>query len=319
MTRATLVSTLLISAMTLALGRFHPSRHNAPPPAERVSIERASPIRAELNTPADFALLLVSGAPRPIYALSLVPGGVFTLETLQRDIALDPLLARAYAGFDFSHARIGAFARDEWRFVSFRRAGGICWTTRPILIRSGETYLTDGAIVILARCGNVVQPLAQFPQEEPPVSLDTVTYDVPWPLAQPQLTAALTNLMNSAPNLPDTLDAAPPAPLATHQDGGSLSADLSAELYGSGFNAFNSGAIGGVSGFSPAGATSVPHAPSDSGGPDTPGNPVLPDSPIVPTPEPHTLALISAGLVVALFAARRGKANREFMSFLFDL
>jgi hypothetical protein len=250
---------------------------------------------------------------------------VFTLETLQRDIALDPLLARAYAGFDFSHARIAAFARDEWRFVSFRRAGAIFWTTRPILIRSGEMYLTDGAIVILARCGNVVQPLAQFPQEEPPVPLDSVTYDVPWPLAQPQLTAALANLMNSVPDPPGTPDAAPQAPHVTHQDGVGLSADLSAELYGSGFNAFNSGAIGGVSGFGPAGATSVPHAPSDSGGPDTPGNsgnpvnPGLPDSPIVPTPEPHTLALMSAGLVVALFAARRHKANREFMFFLFDL
>ena len=67
------------------------------------------------------------------------------------------------------------------------------------------------------------------------------------------------------------------------------------------------------------------HAPSDSGGPDTPGNsgnpvnPGLPDSPIVPTSEPHTLALMSAGSVVALFAARRRKANREFMFFLFDL
>jgi hypothetical protein len=304
MTRATLVSALLISVLTLAL---RPLRHNAALPVEPVSVGPVSQIRADLSAPADSALL-VRGAARPIYALSLVPGGVFTLETLRRDVALDPLLARAYSGFDFSHARVGTFALDEWRFVSFRRAGAIYWTTRPILIRSGETYLTDGAIVILARCGNVVQPLAQFPQEEPPGSLDTVSYDVPWPFAQPALTDAL---MNSVPDPFERPDAAPQAPQATHQDGAGLSADLSAEFYSSGFNSFNPGAIGGVNGFNPVGATSAPHAPIDFGGPDNPpGNTGLPGSPpVVPTPEPHTLALIGAGLVAAWFVGRRSLAS----------
>lgn len=91
---------------------------------------------------------------RPVYPYSVIPGGVYSPQELERDLSKDRLLREHYADFNFATARVVTTAEARYAYVSYRLGGRLLWTTRKLRIPKGETLLTDGLNYCRTRCGN---------------------------------------------------------------------------------------------------------------------------------------------------------------------
>lgn len=109
---------------------------------------------------------------RRLYPYSVIPGGVENAQELRNAIANDPLVAALYANFNLSKAHIIRLARDRWVYVSYRLGGHIYWTKKRVLLRAGETLITDGKHEARTRCGNRISdtPVQPVSDKEPPSS-----------------------------------------------------------------------------------------------------------------------------------------------------
>lgn len=107
---------------------------------------------------------------RRLYPYSVIPGGVESVQELRNAIANDPLVAALYANFDLSRAHIIQLAHDREVYVSYRLGGHIYWTKKRLLLRAGETVITDGKHEARTRCGNRISetPVQPVSQNEPP-------------------------------------------------------------------------------------------------------------------------------------------------------
>ncbi len=105
-----------------------------------------------------------------MYPYSVVPGGVHSPQELRNAIAHDPQVAGLYANFDLSRAHIERLTRDREVYVAYRYKNRIYWTKRRLLLRAGETVITDGKETGRTRCGNRVSdtPMQPVTQDEPP-------------------------------------------------------------------------------------------------------------------------------------------------------
>jgi hypothetical protein len=90
----------------------------------------------------------------PYYRYSVIPGGAYTREELEKALARDRVAAKHYAGFDITGAYPVTLDRERFSYVSYRVGEKIYWTSRPIRLRKGETLLTDGSHFVRTRCGN---------------------------------------------------------------------------------------------------------------------------------------------------------------------
>ena len=106
---------------------------------------------------------------RRIYPYSVIPGGVESAQELRNAIAHDAQVAQLYAHFDFSRAHIERLAGDRELYVAYRYDDRIYWTQKRVLLRSGETVITDGKETGRTRCGNRVSvtPMQPVRQDEP--------------------------------------------------------------------------------------------------------------------------------------------------------
>jgi hypothetical protein len=105
---------------------------------------------------------------RLVYPYSVVPGGVRSADELREIATHDPVVAKHYAGFDYTRARVIEVDRSRLVYVSYRRGGQIHWTSKQASLHKGEMLLTDGRITARTRCGNQVSVLPQAdtsPQE----------------------------------------------------------------------------------------------------------------------------------------------------------
>jgi hypothetical protein len=129
---------------------------------------------------------------RPIYAYSVVPGGVKDAHELKWVAQHDPVVASHYAGFDYGRARVERLALARSVYVSYRLGNRVYWTRRRVTLKKGETVITDGKITARSRCGNRVEeaPQQATSSSEPPVA----KFD------EPMLPAIGTGLLN--PPLP---------------------------------------------------------------------------------------------------------------------
>ena len=119
---------------------------------------------------------------RADYRYSVIPGGAFNERELRRAITADPVVAAHYTQLDQSRIRSEIVARDRFVHVSYRKGNQIFWTKKKLLLRRGETILTDGTTQIRARCGNCIseEPLAPTAQEDPDIiEFDRLTDDTP--------------------------------------------------------------------------------------------------------------------------------------------
>jgi hypothetical protein len=158
----------MLCAFAAALIAFGVIRWPKEKPLETIagaSIMSRQPIRFESTSKLDFP-------QRRLYPYSVIPGGVESAQELRNAIANDPLVAELYANFDLSRAHIVRLKKDQLVYVSYRLGGRIYWTKKRLLLRAGETIITDGAHEGRTRCGNRVSETPKQPvaHDEPPNS-----------------------------------------------------------------------------------------------------------------------------------------------------
>jgi hypothetical protein len=110
-----------------------------------------------------------------VYRYSVVPGGTHSPGELRGAIARDAVVAAHYRDLDHSRLRTEVVASDRYVHVSYRKGDRVFWTAKKVLLRKGETILTDGTTEIRARCGNCIseEPAGPTSSEEP----DDVEFD----------------------------------------------------------------------------------------------------------------------------------------------
>jgi len=128
------------------------------------------PIRAGLPQAAP-SIALLSAAPvarpttRRVYPYSVVPGGVASQAELVRIVRSDKVVATHYASFDLSRAHEVTVGKPRAVHVSYRKGNKVYWTAKKVMLREGETLLSDGKNEMRTRCANRVSDVAQFPVE----------------------------------------------------------------------------------------------------------------------------------------------------------
>ena len=115
--------------------------------------------------------LLTSGPGRPVYMHSVVPGGVYSGSELRTAIRDDAVVAAHYRDLDQSRLRTEVVKQDRYVHVSYRKGDQVFWTKNKVLLRQGETIVTDGKTQVRARCGNCIseEPLLPTSESEPDV------------------------------------------------------------------------------------------------------------------------------------------------------
>ncbi len=104
---------------------------------------------------------------RAIYPYSVIPGGVLSNAELGRAVARDRVAADHYQDFSVQRARLEVVARPRLVFVSYRVADRVYWTRKRVLLKAGETILSDGAHQARTRCGNRIADTPQAPTQSP--------------------------------------------------------------------------------------------------------------------------------------------------------
>ncbi len=142
---------------------------------------------------------------RAIYRYSLIPGGIRSIDDLRAALEADGVLAEHYAGFDLAHASMATLDHDIWAYVSYRTVDGIFWTTKLVLLKSGEQVVSDGEHLARARCGNRISWLLE--RRTPPKAPDPEDMDYPVNFLEP-----LTNSGTPPLVLLPGISVIPPAP-----------------------------------------------------------------------------------------------------------
>lgn len=206
-------------------------------------------------------------ATRPLYPYSVIPGGAYSPAELKNAIALDPVVANHYVGFDVAKVRVIHLDRDEMEYVSYRIGERVYWTKRKLLIRKGEALLSDGTHEARTRCGNRLSDHAVKPT--------SAAQPLPAALETAEPTFAPTPDLIAGNYLPDATPTVGPPVLPTP---GGFIGSLVPPVYG----------------------------PIVGGGP-TPQVTPTPPGPPVATPEPGSLLLLASGVGSILAFARRRK------------
>ncbi|HTW25308.1 MAG TPA: PEP-CTERM sorting domain-containing protein [Candidatus Baltobacteraceae bacterium] len=211
---------------------------------------------------------------RPLYPYSVIPGGVESQAELKNAVGHDPIVADHYSDFDLSKVHVIVSDRDHLEYVSYRMADHIFWTSHRLLIRKGETLITDGTHTARTRCGNQLSDHAEqptSPKQPSPAALES-----PANAQAPDDGAAMPPELFAGNYLPEEF----PRP------GGPLLP--------------TGGAPGG-----PTGSLIPPVYYPIVGGGGPPGNSTTPP---VQTPEPGSFVLVAIGLAsLAAFVLRKRK------------
>jgi hypothetical protein len=220
-------------------------------------------------------------SPQTPYPYSVIPGGVQSAGELRNAIANDSVVRAHYADFAVANTRIERMGKPQAFYVSYRIGENIFWTKNAILLKVGETVLSDGVHMARTRCGNrlSVAPVAPISKIEPvPAAME---------LAGPAVLLASNAAPAELPFAPIPLTAIatpPPVPSAPP-----IGIFLPLPPF------FPIGASGTPG--SP-GAPIPPTPPSGTTPPSGPTPPVPPPAgpPPIAAPEPSALLLLAAGL-----------------------
>lgn len=109
---------------------------------------------------------------RPVYAHSVVAGGVENSAEMAEAMGKDPVVKAHYAGLQPAAFRPERLANDQQGYVSYRVRDKVYWSRRLMTLKKGETVLSDGTSLLRARCGNRIALTPQEPTlaeaNEPP-------------------------------------------------------------------------------------------------------------------------------------------------------
>lgn len=123
------------------------------------------------STDAPVRGAILRTASRPVYPYSLIRGGAYSAEELDRALAGDRVASAHYAGFDRARVHGMPAQSEQLLYASYRVHDQIYWTRRPVRLTLYEALLTDGEHLARARCGNRLSPTPQAPVG-PEVGLD---------------------------------------------------------------------------------------------------------------------------------------------------
>jgi hypothetical protein len=167
-----LTATACIALAALGVLVFSWTRANVVDPENAVGRSVESDFEFDEIAASDLAS---RPSQRPNYRYSVIPGGAYDALELRTAIQNDPVVAAHYEQIDQSKLRVERVARDRYVHVSYRKGNQILWTRNKVLLRQGETILTDGQTQIRARCGNCISDDPGLPTaaEEP----ETVEFD----------------------------------------------------------------------------------------------------------------------------------------------
>jgi hypothetical protein len=122
----------------------------------------------------------VDGAPDAsteavVYPYSIIPGGAADAAALREAIDADPVVRAHYANFDLSRTHVVRLTAPQVAHVSYRIGDDVFWTKKPLLLKTGETLLTDGQHYARTRCGNqlAASPGAVSADEPPSGAFDS--------------------------------------------------------------------------------------------------------------------------------------------------
>ncbi len=115
----------------------------------------------------------ISGADRPVYPYSVIPGGVTSSKELQARLHQDPVAAAHYRDFHAESARVIRLPNERQVYVSYRLGDRVYWSRHRITLHAGEAVLTDGVNLVRTRCGNRISETANEPTApgEPPTEV----------------------------------------------------------------------------------------------------------------------------------------------------
>ena len=143
---------------------------------------------------ADFSPPAALHADRPVYAYSVIPGGIASAKELQTALHQDPVVAEHYSDFQTHSARIVRLARTRHVYVSYRLGNRIYWTRKKVTLHAGESLFTDGKRLARARCGNRISETPAVPTSPSEPGEEVLNHPV-------------------APFIPETADSPLPGPI----------------------------------------------------------------------------------------------------------
>jgi hypothetical protein len=264
-------------------------------------------LAAEADNPAK--------STRPVYAYSLVPGGIQNVAELRSAMVRDSVIFAEYSTFHLERARVVRLDTARRAHVAYRIGDRVYWTKRKVTLEKGETVITDGVQTARTKCGNLISEDvlgAVSPKEPTEQALNT-------PLEPMQA----PNDLESDNRFPG-LDGPPSANPAPRPYDAPPSSNPWTEPGPGTVFIFPPPApipVGSGSGSPPAGPPirppSVPPGPPAPPvtpvsplppGPPVPSGPSVP--PVINTPEPGTAAQFLLALPVILYLRRRRKTKQ---------
>ena len=232
---------------------------------------------------------------RPVYAYSVVPGGVIDANEVRRAAASDPVVAEHYRDLDLARLHPVSLTMDTAAYVSFRKGGKVYWTTKKVRLAKGETVLSDGKNMVRARCGNRISDDSMsrsVPDEPPEAELDSpllpggpmAPLELPPPSEQGRLMEAA--LPAPLPDSPEAITLPTPEIGAINQD----------EPYHGPWPFIHG--IPWSWAFLALGPTPLPPQPYKPGDQSNSPASTASDDPVeAPTPEPASWLLVGAGIL----------------------
>lgn len=141
-----------------------------------------APIR-EIETKALPLNHMASLAKRPVFPYSVVPGGTKDGLEAQQMAQMDPAVRRHYAPLDLKRLSPVQVTKGTSAYLSYRIGKRIYWTSKRLYLREGEKLLSDGKLLLRARCGNRVSLEPMQPTlahaEPSEAELDLPSWDSP--------------------------------------------------------------------------------------------------------------------------------------------
>jgi hypothetical protein len=180
---------VIVIGGSLAIGTGTQRTGTLPAPAKEAAAVAVNTVPPEMDEPTDAS----SQVKEKWYGLC-AKNSVRSVEDLRRIVESDPILAKHYADFDWSRAKLEKLQKPASVHLAYRKDEVIRYTTRRINLPSGEHYVTDGNRNIRVFCCNDfvdAPPRAQsdsVPQSmptTPPPFTDRLDTDPPKGLARP--------------------------------------------------------------------------------------------------------------------------------------
>ena len=104
-----------------------------------------------------------AGRERPQFRHSIVMGGVYDRDDVERAVRTDATVDAPYRDIDVQKLEPHVLSAPRQAYVSYRIGHRVFWTRKPVTIQAGETVLSDGSSAIRARCGNRISDLPMEP------------------------------------------------------------------------------------------------------------------------------------------------------------